>query len=458
MILTLPAVVFHTDIGTSVHPASIQTFTAYSGDAPSYSYSSFPETTVYETSISSTTFFKTKGNYSTISCWTTCAAEASSSAVPTAPAFTTIRLTTASVLTTIKKDPIFATVPDGIVEPQETPTVHAPIIPGVSLPPDTITAKVTIPNQPQTRVSPTALSAQEPSVESPRPQQEPNENNQDGESMGANAGGIITAGSETMSITMAGQGTVLIGSKTITSGQTLTLEDGQVVSMDASAIHVGSSAIALSAIGASETVPSGIVITDAGGELKTVSEVRSGVFAIGTTTLSAGQDLTLSNGDVLHVNSNGVQFGSSTLAISALETGIAQPGFYVIDQKTLTPGGSIMDSTMTISLDDSGNTYYIDGAPTPVSSEVIVVDGTTYTEHTATSTKAVEDYIMQAISSAAARATSTATSSTRSQEPESETESSSSSANLSSAGVRGKSAPIWSAGGLLGIALLMTLA
>lgn len=617
MSITNPFVlVFYTNISTSVHSASIQTFTAYSWNSPSYSYSSHPETTVYSTAISSTILVNTKGNYTTVSCWESCVAgigASSSSAQPT------VKLTTASVLTTINKDPIIATLPAGIAnitptQPKPTPTpskpIQSPTTAANTPSPDITTAKATATasKPPQTKVSPTAPSDQAPSspeVEAgatsdtctdafcalaaaitaalqPAHQTASGEHTdanpvvvpvttEGGDSAEAITGAVITAGTQIVSIAVAsggaivvgsttiapghvltlpnnqiisagssavhldgseipmsvasasplvtnavftagsetftaspvGGGSVAIGSITVAKGQSVTLPNGQAVGVGASAINVDGSEIPFSTNGASEPAVTGLVFTNAAGEVETAtqissgvfiaasttltagqhltlpngdvatialgaslpssgngaaftageqkitaSEIRSGVFAIGTATLSVGQQLTLSNGDIIQANSNGIQLGTSTLKLSALGSETTGVGFYTIDHQTLTPGGVIIEGTATISMDESGQTYYADGSPTPVSLGVIHVNGTKYTAHTTTGTAKVGDYIMGGISSSASHSASNARKTRSSTEP-------GTSSTSKSFGTRAVGASI---GSVMGLALVAVVA
>lgn len=68
--LTVPPLVTYTTTSTSIRSASTQTLTTYSWNSPSYSYITHQATTLYSTRTSETALFNTKGNHTTVSCWT----------------------------------------------------------------------------------------------------------------------------------------------------------------------------------------------------------------------------------------------------------------------------------------------------------------------------------------------------------------------------------------------------
>lgn len=396
-------------------------------------------------------------------------------------------------------------------EPKPTPTpAQARPLPNPS--PDTITVKPPTPNDQQTKVTPSALPVQEPQRPDDAPNPEPtpctdalcgltaadgaspeptenlpagdgispdstkpnggeqNDNTADGDEDEQNeapnnafSGAVVTVDSQEMSISLVSGEGLVVETQTIAPGNAVTLPDSQMISVGASAVYIGSSAIAFTVMGGGKPAPSGVVFTNAEGEVKTAAQIspgvfvagsstltagqqytlangdvatvgsggplpssgsgavftaagqtltasaiQSGAFAVGDSTISAGQDLTLSNGGIVHANSDGVQLGTSTLSFSAFGAGTTGAGIYTIDQQALTPGGEVTQGTATISLDDSGQTYYVNGKPTLVSSGIISMNGTKYTAHTTAGSTDVGDYIMEGISSAAGRLTSTA--------------------------------------------------
>jgi hypothetical protein len=254
---------------------------------------------------------------------------------------------------------------------------------------------------------------------------------------GNEPGGLVftNAAGEVETATQISSGIFVEASTTLTAGQHLTLPNGDVATI---------------ALGGSLPSSGNGAVFTAGEQTITASKIRSGVFAIGTATLSAGQRLTLSNGDIIQANSNAIQLGTSTLKLSALGSETTGVGFYTIDHQTLTPGGAMTEGTATISLDKSGQTYYVDGSPTPVSLGVINVNGTKYTAHTTTSTARVGDYIMGGITSSGSPSASSASKTGSGTEP-------APSATSKSFGTRAVGASIGSAMGLVIVAVVAAM-
>nr|POE87309.1 hypothetical protein CFP56_29898 [Quercus suber] len=179
-------------------------------------------------------------------------------------------------------------------------------------------------------------------------------------------GVVITADSQTITATQVGSGTFVAGTTTFTAGQVMTLSDGETLTVGTGHVISGSGAVAR-------------VVFIAGAQTMTATELGSGTFVIDSATLAAGQATTLSDGEVVSVNSAGdLQLGTSTLQASPLDAPATPTPYYVIDGQTLTPGGIIVDGSTTISLDVAGSTYFVNGAPTPVTLGDVEVGGTTY--------------------------------------------------------------------------------
>lgn len=155
---------------------------------------------------------------------------------------------------------------------------------------------------------------------------------------------------------------VVIGSQTISAGQSGTYVSGTVVSLqtDGSSIVVGSSTLAVSSLLASDTVPT---------------------FTVGSQTLTPGGSVTVTDASgatsilALAGSASVIVGGSRTVPVSQVTglSAIVQPTTptYILGSQTLTQGGAITvvgpSGTSTLSLDKGGSSVIVGGSTIPIS-------------------------------------------------------------------------------------------
>nr|POE87306.1 hypothetical protein CFP56_29895 [Quercus suber] len=128
-------------------------------------------------------------------------------------------------------------------------------------------------------------------------------------------GVVITLASQTVTASAVKDGSIAIGSTTISQGQAITLANSQVVSADTSAVVLGTSTVPLSQLEGDQPTSSKVVITG-NGQTVTATQISSGVFAAGSTTFTAGQVVTLTDEAKTTIDSGSALVPSPTAASS----------------------------------------------------------------------------------------------------------------------------------------------
>ena len=224
-------------------------------------------------------------------------------------------------------------------------------------------------------------------------------------------GAVFTAGSDgqTYTFTHRLDGEYAAGSIAIGPGQTATLGNGVVVSVDSSELMLAESIIPVSALAVSTPTHTGAIYNIAGHTL-----TAGGIVALGTgTTLSLASNAATYyvNGAPVRITEGApIDIASSTYSTmgTASTPSNSRPtaAVYSIAGHTLTAGGIVtMGSSTMLSLASNGATYFVDGVPTPIGvGGLITVAGSRYPP--AATTTEMGNYIMSGLQPASSSTTS----------------------------------------------------
>jgi hypothetical protein len=205
-------------------------------------------------------------------------------------------------------------------------------------------------------------------------------------------GVVITAsnGEQITAIQTQSAGPVVIGSETLTQGQSTAIEGvGQVI-VGSSGLSVGTTFQTFTAVGPSPTP--GIILTDSTGNEVTVSQGSdAGDVVVGSSTIGLGALIIAGLGD-LAASTDGPDRApaSSAYVVAGITfTAHATSAVSLNPDVTLLPGGpAVSVDGQVLSLATSGAYIVVDGTtqqPTPLASPAPTLDigGTTYTANSA---------------------------------------------------------------------------
>ncbi|OQO12910.1 hypothetical protein B0A48_02374 [Cryoendolithus antarcticus] len=176
-------------------------------------------------------------------------------------------------------------------------------------------------------------------------------------------GAVFTAGSQAITAVQLGGGSFALAGTTLTSGQIVTLGDGEVLSVGSAGLIVdGTSTLALQTLPPLITSPSTLfgAVLAINGQTITASQISSGTYVIGTQTITAGQTYTLSNGEVISAGPSGLVLdGTSTLQLSSITLAAST--------SLVTLGGQVFSAVQTGSVEAIGSvTLTVGGAAATV--------------------------------------------------------------------------------------------
>jgi hypothetical protein len=127
---------------------------------------------------------------------------------------------------------------------------------------------------------------------------------------------VITLGSSIATASAVSSGVFAIGTVTLTAGESGTTVSGHVVSAASDGIVVDGSTVSY----ADATASGRPAVLTLGSNVATASQVSSGVFAIGTVTLTAGESGTTISGHVVSAASTGIVIDGASTSTDASGT------------------------------------------------------------------------------------------------------------------------------------------